>query len=378
MVDQPTPPNLGNQLPTEFLQIPEWAVQATNRDDVEDTIDGLRYCVNAVLHRIIRDNFLYLNEALACRVDTPLSLAAKASSGERWRPGDDCAAPVWPSDLTGVGIELPDHLFPFNRSAFDYITPGLRFQNTENPADIRMLYAAANAPGSRTTDPVQVIWGLRNHATRWYWTNSPLVSCQRDQTIVSLQVKLPQWNQANEGCVLLKYAQPFEDPDTGAFRMGFEFGLGPAGNPSTPEEDPAADAQDYVPYVKWYDGNDTEVVCKLSTSFDSLCISPGAEWTLGFHRRPVGEVSYIVDFYINGLLVGSSVTTGPSPATSALSDLRLIVGSDKYGDRYCVGPIRNVAVRGLERLDDPGDVGAFMLNMHRFGAFTCKEIVLPS
>lgn len=360
MADNPTPADLGNLTESEFLSLAEWAVNAQNAANVEDTIDGLAFCVNAVLYRILREQFRYINEALACRVDTPLSLAAKAAA-ERWREGDNRSKAVTLATLGGAGLIQPSALWSCSNSNVDEVG-GASLINDE--ADPHPLYGVVNAPGSRSELFSSVVWGLRPHAARWYFSDVQIAAAARPIIMASCQVTIPHWNQANEGIVLLKHAAFDSENEIGAERMGFEFGLERAGT-----SDPNANSQDYVPYVRWYDSIELEQRAVLSTGDRSWCVpSSGAEWTLGFLRYEVAG-SYFVDFYINGILVGSSGSFS-APLPSVAANMRVHAGADQLGFRYCEGTIRNVFLRGdLAAGYALGpSVPATMLALHRIGA----------
>lgn len=366
MADNPTPADLGNITEAQFLALPEWAVSAQNDADVEDTIDGLTFCVNAVLYRILREQFRYINEALACRIDTPLSLAAKAASeGARWREGDNRSKAVTLATLGGAGLVQPDALWSCDNDNLDEVGGQARLINDE--ADPIPLYGIVNAPGSRSELFADMVWGLRNHAARWYFSDLDIAAAARPIIVASCQVTIPHWNQANEGVVLLKHAAFDSENETGAERMGFEFGLERAGNAGFPDTN--ADAQDFVPYVRWYDSGDVEQRAVLSSIDRSWCVpASGAEWTLGFHRYEVGG-SYFVDFYINGINV-AQIGSFNAPAASVAANMRVHAGADQLGYRYCEGTIRNVYVRGdfAAGYALGPSVPATMLALHRIGA----------
>jgi len=354
--DQPTPPDLGNISQAAFLALPDWSVIATNVVGKDDTFGSMDDCVVSLLYRLIRDNFDYLNEALACRVDTPLSLAAKQALSEtvHWRETDWPALGLTLSNMVGVS-PLPTILFSCNGSKLDDVSGTLSL-NPPSPGS-SLVYAVVNAQGSKIPSSYPIIYGLRNHAERWIYADD---TAAVREVLVAYQAtySLPEWPQDTVlPIVLAKVADFLTAVDVGPTnRIGFEFGLGPA-----PVADANSNARDYVLYVRWYDGSDVEVLVHalLPTGFpgdfaeaEPIAITPGRRITLGFQRYFVDE-AFGVRFYVNGREVAR--TEGLNlPNIAPESDLRLHIGSAQLGKSYTGGPINNVLFWA-----NPGDADTF-------------------
>lgn len=348
--DQPTPPDLGNISNAQFLALPDWSVFATNIAGKDDTFASMEDCIVALLYRVIRDNLSYVNEALACRVDTPLSLAAKAvQSAVHWRETDWPALPLSLPRLSGSN-PTPDILFSCNGTKLDDVTGTLSL-NPPSPGT-SIVYANVSAQGSTGSGPSYPFrFGIRTHAERWVYADDTSVVRSLD---IGYQAtySLPEWPQDTIEPIVLAKVADFQSPvDVGANgRIGFEFGLGAA-----PATDANSNPRDYCLYVRWYDIGDVEeiVVATLPDSgpgsfleAEPISITPGRRVTLGFHRHfDAGVQAYQVRFYVNGRDITGDVggQTVP-PDIAASSDLRLHIGSAQLGKSYTGGPVNNVLV----------------------------------
>lgn len=363
--DQPTTPNLGNLSNAAFMALPDWSVIAANVAGKDDTWASMDDCVVALLYRLIRENFAYINEAFACRVDTPLSLAAKAvTDSVHWRESDWPALDLTAAQLTGI-TPTPDLLWTCNGVDVDEIS-AIKL-NAPSPGTVP-VYAVVSAQGSTGAAPAYPFkFGLRNHADRYYYSDDTAIA---RQNAIAFQAtfSLPEWPQDTANpIVLAKVADYTSAVDTGAGnRIGFEFGLGPA-----PVADPNSDPRDYCMYVRWYDSGDVEqrviAVLPLSEFLVSapIAITPGRRVTLGFHRYfTFSSESWACRFYVNGRDITGELDNMESPSIAASSDLRMHVGSAQLGLGYTGGPINNVAIWSS---GDSSAVATAMLAMYLRG-----------
>jgi len=363
---EPTPPDLGNISNAAFLALPDWSVIATNLAGKADTFTSLETCIVAIFYRLVRDNFEYLNEALACRIDTPLSLAAKSGEGVvHWTPTDWPAVGLTLANMTGAN-PAPGILFSCNGTNLDDVG-GLTL--SDNIAGELLTYAVVSAQGSLGSSPdYPFVFGLRTHATRYVHAEDTAIAKAQD-IAYQATYSLPEWPQDSEAnIVLAKVADFTSATDTGpSNRIGFEFGLG-----SAPSGPPGVGPRDYAPYVRWYDSGDVEqkIEASLPTSGPvtfspgNIAITPGRRVTLGFHRYFNG-VNWSVIFLVNGRAVTTQVGTLAAPDIAAGANIRLHIGSAQLGVSYTGGPVNNVMV--WANPSDHASVAASMLTAYSRG-----------
>lgn len=371
--DQPTPPDLGNITNLQFLALADWSVVAANIAGKDDTFQSMTDCVVALLYRLIRDNFEYVNEAFACRVDTPLGLKASASvDSVHWRETDWPAVDMTLSRMSGVN-PLPDIVFTCHGTKLDDVSGTLKL-NPPSPGT-SLTYANVSARGSTGSGPAYpFVFGIRTHAERWVYADDTAIVRSLDIAFHAT-FSLPEWPQDTVEPIVLAKVADFQSPvDVGANnRIGFEFGLGPS-----PVTDVNSNSRDYCLYVRWFSQADVEqrIIATLPTVgpiiFDAaepIAITPGRRVTLGFHRHFSGSAdSWVVRFYINGRdvtgEVGPAIGSALGPDIAVTSDLRLHIGSAQLGKSYTGGPVNNVMVWANP---DPTAVAASMLTAYLRG-----------
>lgn len=347
--DEPTPPDLGNISAAQFLDLIDWDRQPVNIDGKDDTFETLNDCIVALLYRLIRDNIAYINEAFACRVSTPLGIAAKAAQAgtQHWKETDFPALALGNGSVGGVN-PIPDLIFNGDGTPFD--RNGVLKMNPPG-AGTSITYAVVSA-GTCIAEPgddYPFVFGIRTHAERWVFMDSSDIPKAK---LIAFQCSyaLPEWPQDTvENIVLAKVANYLDPIDVGPNnRIGFEFGLGPA-----PSTDPNSNARDYVLYLKYYTAADVvqlvEATLPVSgdpAMFDSaepISITPGRRITLGFERqKPNGF--YEVVFYVNGVAITSPIGGLDEPSVSTSSDIRLHIGSAQLGKSYTGGPWNNASL----------------------------------
>jgi hypothetical protein len=362
--DQPTPPNLGNLSDAQLRALPDWAVKAVNQVGKDDTFASMEECVVALVYRLLLENIAYINLAFACEVDTPLSLAAKAVvETPHWRETDWPAIALTQSSLTGISPQ-PDIVFTCDGTALEAISGALSL-TAGNPTGL-IQYSIVSARGSTGASPVHpFVLGLRTHALRWVYSTDTAVV--RSQNIAyQASYSLPEWPQDNsKPIVLAKVANFTTASDTGANRIGFEFGLGTPGI-----IDEFGEPRDYSLYVKWFEVGDSPRTIYAqggAPNYPSdiyIGVTPGRRVTLGFHRYFDGS-DWRVRFYVNGREVADNIGVGlDEPSISASSDVRLHIGSAQLGESYTGGPVNNVAVWADAA---EGALDAAMLAMYQRG-----------
>lgn len=360
--DQPTAPDLGNITDAAFLALPDWSVIATNILGKDDTFASMETCVIALFYRVLRDNMRYINDAFACRVDTPLSLAAKATSDStHWLETDHPCKGLIDADFGGLS-PIPDIIFDLNGHNVDDVGGVLKMNNGGPGTDI--AYAVVAVTGSSTVP--QMILGARTHANRWlYSDDTPLV--KTEQIAFQASFHIPEWPQDTvENIVLAKVADYTSPIDVGGLnRIGFEFGLG-LSDVVNPDYQP----RDYILYLRWYSSFDNVIDGVAKTPITGqrpalmpISITPGRRITLGFHRY-LNSSTYEVKFYINGVFVAIDQGLG-GPDVSASSDIRLILGSAQLGKSYTGGPVNNACV--WSNVDINVDMDGTMLGAYRRG-----------
>lgn len=347
MADQAAPPNIGNETFLEFCARPEWDAMYGNPDG-DDTFSSLNVCTNAVWARAVRDTLKQINEAFACRHITPLSIkATSGGTGKDWRPSDDDAYAIVSGDFGAAGVHVPTYFFNFN------------LDNTNQGSGPATVIEQSDQTGSRVYTYVRVqgrpgasigstVIGMRTFFKAvGFNSTSDLAITGATSLFASTTVRIPEWPQSNNRIVLLAIKQRQADDETGgADRINFEFGLGPGDQLFPGNSDRA-----YSLYVRWRDAGDAEDFALLEMTDDSALghgvgITPGYEWTLGFHRYEkdgVGTATWAIDFYINGQFVKQVVDLS-TPLPGNDSAIRFLVGAGNDGKQFCGGPVRNVSL----------------------------------
>lgn len=369
-VDQPTPPNLGNLTPGQFLALDDWSVAAQNQtgpdgEPLPDTWTAMQFCVVALLYRLIRDNFAYENDAWACRVSTPLlekilSLETQLQS----RPTDNLGQALTIALLGSFATQAPSLLFNCDGDVTDPVTGTALLVNVDSPATPHPVYQVVNAQGSQGPTGT-VVYGLRTTLNRWYYTDAYEAEFALNALHVSCNV-VPQWPQdssAGSKTVLLKVADHLTTDETGASkRMQFEFGLQDAGTGF----DAAAHGTDRVLYLRYYDANDVEQKATALVGGEAVGIGYGREITVGFARILVGN-DFDVSFYVNGVLI-NTVTPLAVPSAGNDTGIRLHVGAGQLGEGAAGGPINNVYYLASGTSISQAASDTLMNSVYRIGA----------
>lgn len=360
MADQALPPNLGNETNATFLLRPEWSPDYQNPDG-GDFLATLNFCINAVWGRAVRDNFAYINRVFRCEQSTPLSdLVCNVPVSATWRPSDDGSFAILAGDFATAGVLVPTNFWNLDGDFVPQIgTPVIR-QNEQND---RRIYTWKSVRGRDGAAGGRVI-GLRTFH-EWGAFTDPFDSSIVESLSIAASVtcRIPEWPQANDGITLLAVKHKRLQAETGAVdRMGWEFGLGRSD--LTPPDVP----NEYCLFLRWFTEGDVEQYTSArivdSTTFEQpIGITPGNDWTLGFHRREEAGL-YHTDFYVNGVLVFTSDGL-VIPAFGSSTDIRLLVGAGSDGVQFVGGPIRNVAL--WRNTDDAAAVGPSQLFVYQKG-----------
>jgi hypothetical protein len=362
MADQAAPVNLGNETDAQFILRPEWAPDYQNPDG-GDLFETLNFCINAVWGRAIRDNLRYINRVFRCEQSTPLSdLICNAPTNATWRPSDDGSYAIQAADFAAAGVLAPSNFWNLDGDFVpQFGTPTLR----QDEGSQKRVYTWKSVLGRDGASGGRVI-GLRTFHQWGAWSDPFDAGIVDSPSIAgSITCRIPEWNQANNGIVLMAVKHKRDSAETGATdRMGWEFGLGALGfGPST-------DPREYALYLRYRTAADAEKgeaasIIDSSATSQPIGITPGNEWTLGFHRRESSPGFYQWDFYINGVLSYTS-DAYDAPSFGSSTDIRLLVGGGSDGVKFVGGPIRNVAL--WRDTDDAAAVGAAMLFVYQKGA----------
>ncbi len=342
-IDQPTPPNLGNQTLANFLNLPDWSVIATNQlaedgSELPDTFTAMQLCVIALFYRLVRDNFAYDNEAWACRQSTPILEKIIALQGQiQARPTDNLGQALTTTLLQAFALPIPTLLFSGNGIVLDPVTATVSLINVDPPGIPHAVFHVVNARGGQAV-PGDVTYGLRVTKNRYYYTDASIPQFLLNSFLASCNV-VPQWPEGsglNSKIVLLKLARYDIADETGDLsRLAFEFALSKA-----PSTDAAAHGTDLVLSLRYFDFDDVERYFYASINGEAVGIGLGREITLGFSALSTGSSSDIT-FYVNGIIISGFIAVqAPDPGTSA--NMRLHVGADQFGDNWCGGPVNNV------------------------------------
>jgi hypothetical protein len=149
----------------------------------------------------------------------------------------------------------------------------------------------------------------------------------------SITFRAAQWNQANEGIVLLANRSSSNASDSGGtYRLGFELGLGiDSGSANVPQ-------QMCLYYRHNVSPSEASITRFCTTASGArLALSPDMEWTVGFIRTAT-----TLRFFVNGIEMSSHDHTANPPVPGSALDV--IMGGTYGGLRYLDGYVRNVIV----------------------------------
>lgn len=369
MADNAPPPNLGNETDAEFALRPEFAPDYQNPDG-GDLFSTLNSCSNANLARSIRDHLRYINRVFRCEQPTPMSnLICNQAAVATWRASDDAAYAIQSGEFGAAGILVPQYFWHLN---------GDNTNQGSGPATV--IVQSDQVPGGRAYSYVRVnghpgaglgtsVIGMRTFrkAVGFNATYDSAIALG-ESVAGSVTCRACEWPQANEKIVLMAVKHRQIDAETGPVdRFNFEFGLGPANRFF-----PGSDKQAYALYLRWISSDNivetavNEIVDETA-EIQGVGITPGYEWTLGFHRYENPASIWFVDFYVNGVKTytwGPNALGSPSPGSS--TSIRLLLGAGSDGKQHAGGPVRN----GMLRLgpDTPAVVSPLMAFLYQKGA----------
>lgn len=343
MVDNADVPNIGNEDLFTFSNRPAFSPNYTNPDG-GDTFDSLVNCINGLWGRTVRDHLTQINEAFACRHVTPLLLKVQAMvGGELTRPSDDKAYAIQSGDFAAASVQQPEFFWHLNGKNTN-IGGGVAHRIIQDDQSGGRAYSYVSAHGRPGTGLGNDVIGMRTFTGAGGF-GDPYNSALSLSTNIcaSVTVRVCEWPQANNRIVLcaIKHREILDE--TGASdRTNFEFGLGPGKSPA-----PGNDDRAYSLYLRWINGDNIEElhICQVDDELETahgVGVTPGYEWTLGFHRRDTGGGT-VTDFYVNGQLKFTDteiISGGISPGNSP--GIRFLVGAGTLGRQYVGGPIRNV------------------------------------
>ena len=347
--DTETVPNLGLQTLTEFFASPEMAAPYETAADEDDTFAELDDCTNAVWARHLRAALSEINEVFACRKSVPITDKIAANTAaigaaviDHWRAGDDQIQALVTTDFP-VGTQ-PTGLLNLNGSDADALSAAVVVDHV-TPSSVRLNWGVATVQGG--SGGTATFLGLVNSGIRNYWLDTTGLATGDNDLAFFMTVRIPAWNQANNGVVLASYRLFDSAAETGGTdRMGWEFGLGQMvdGALHTAGAVPTGSEQDRVLYLRYIDdvGSEQEVVVTAAASptAPQLSLQPGPEWFVGFNRYE-GATFDFVEFYINGRKV-SSTQVPKWDVSGSNPDLRLNIGSRENSLKFTGGPMRNV------------------------------------
>lgn len=340
----PTSFSLGYQTEAQLRAVPEMAASGyINRAGIPDTRVDCNTRANAVYAEFMREMLVQINNMANGTLIVP---GISNVTGKSWRDGDDGCNTVVETDFAAYGIEFPTNLWTFNQSIGATLgSVAMLSSNGSFPS-----WGVINARGGVNGES-RFIHGARSFYNLHYLSAAVIPSMAAITTVAGF-FRLSHWNQTNDGIVLLAYRRYDGNSEvSGAYRLGFELGLGRTSGTSTPEE--------LALYYRHVDATDVERIHFIKPSTDRVSLSFGQEVFLAFRRNATS-----IDFFVNGLLFASSTfTAGQGPATGGSPSMRLLVGGDWDSTRYNNGSCRNLAVwTGTQPTD------AMLLNYYRVGA----------
>lgn len=339
--DPPTVVDWGNVTEAELRSIAEFLGGYMNRAGIPDTKEGLRTRANASWPRFMTEFVVCANEIWAGRKQVPQNTGGQApGAGKLWRQGDDEAWAINFFDFTLYSLPVPQVLWPFNaRSESEF---GAEVIGVDS-SDSRYLWEAMNVRGGVSGDLSEDrrIYGLRSTSNNHYWSSARVSNMEQPgELTVAGFFTLPQWNQANDGCVLLSHRLYNSADETGVVdRLGFELALGdPTG--TNPEN--------LALYYRDRDGADVErtAVCEIGGGGDRgpVYLPWGREHFIAI-RRVFSDFTqtWHVSFMINGITIDDT-DLGPQAEPGTSPDMRVLFGAAWDGLKHLGGGIRNVAI----------------------------------
>lgn len=340
-VDPPTVPELGVWTESEIRQVEEFFGGFTNRAGIPDTKSGIRTRANASWPRFMVELWVCVNEVFAGRKTVPgiQDPGVGYSAGRVWRPGDDESNVVAFSDLTFYSIALPAVLWGLDGESTSEAGAQVIAVNS-NDANRRLWEAVTHRGGVSDLSAGLEVYGLRNTGNLNYYAAAPVSGMETagDLTVCGV-FNLPQWNQANNGVVLLSHAPWNSDHDaTVGKRLGFEIGLG----------DSASAGDDSNDLALYYRGADSvpvtaEIPALVRATGERLALPWNRDYHVAVQRYDSGGSNWRVRFVINGIEVSDQALPGtPTPGTSP--DMRMLFGSRWDGTGHLGGGMRNVMV----------------------------------
>ena len=343
-VDQPTPADLGNLTEAQFLALLDWSINPVNNDpSADDTFAAARQCIVPLLYRIYRENFRWINEAFACRVDTPLSLKAAMGGGggapftpASWADTDNGSVPLTAAFMSSLAIQPPTMLFTCNGTADDEYSAQSLIEVDSGTSD-EIIFAVASSRGSEGLSG-GVFYGARPTLEHWYANGTYDSSVSTTRNVLFSAKACPEWGQSNDGIVIACVTDITAPTSPNGFADGstqWVFSLESA--------DLGGSGQDWS-LVLTYGNLPNRAVCRLGDyTGNPISITSGRDYTLGFAVVDLGGGNSVVRFFVNGLQVGVDQTSAFSFWTARDDGaMRLQVGAFRQGDRYCGGHVSNV------------------------------------
>lgn len=368
MADQSPPPNIGNETLEQWSNRQVWSPNYTNPDG-GDTFASLVNCINGVWGRGVRDELKQNNEAWACRHVTPLLLKIQSiTSGQNWRASDDNAYAIQSGEFGTAGVLVPQYFWHLNGDNSNQGS-GPATEIAQDDQTSGRAYSYVRVEGRPGGSPGDNVIGMRTFRKAVGFNSAYDSAIALTKPLSgSVTLRVCEWPQANEKIVLMAVRTRQIDDETGPTnRFNFEFGLGPSNGFF-----PGNDKQAYALYLRWISSdNIVETAVNEITDEESVVqgvgITPGYEWTLGFHRYENPASTWFVDFYVNGQKMS---TWGPnalgSPSPGSATSIRLLIGAGNDGKQHAGGPCRNTMLR--LGADDPSVVAPLMEYIYQKGA----------
>jgi hypothetical protein len=180
----------------QLRAIDEFNGDFINRVGVPDTKAGLRTRANASWPRLIREIIVQINEIGRGTISVP---GIAMASGAKWRPGDDGAQSINDLSVAAYSIATPTSVWSLDDtdedvySVVDIVTTGA------SPV-FDIIYSPVAAKGQYTLAD-NITYGGRT-----YYQAALATSANYAVPVVcaaSITFRASQWNQANDGIVLL-------------------------------------------------------------------------------------------------------------------------------------------------------------------------------
>jgi hypothetical protein len=307
-----------------------------NSAGIPDTRVDVNTRVNAVFGRFLYNMLLQINGWGNGSIALPPGFTAGGSgTGVNLRLWDNYDQNTAAADFPLHSISVPQvgYSCAGTRDSLDGSKTLINDASAPNQYGAFQLLNVRASGGPSEAEYARQCQALRTHLNTHYWEDTS--STQNDaQAATAFVLHMAEWPQHNNRVVLISYRRFDGADETGAaYRLGWELALAPG---------PTGDPKDRVLEFRDYNVSDVERTAQMGDGTDQLTLPVGGSIHIAF-RRDLSGADDIVEFFVNGVKIGSAVTlTGHStPGTDPA--MRLVVGGYWDGSNNSNAAFRDIA-----------------------------------